>query len=108
MDRNSKIVCEVYLDFIRAKACCACGAPAPSSPDHLKARGGGSGKQNDFTAIPLCIPCHSLRQVSLTAEFNARFKIDVWQEATWCMIEFFAVMVRRAVPYTIGKSHRML
>lgn len=111
MDRNSKIVAEQYLDFVRAKACCACGAPAPSDPDHVKARGGGSGKQNDFTAVPLCRGCHSVRHAMTIPQFNQRYRIDLWEEATMLLIEFLVYLeplVRGPVHYSVGKTERAL
>lgn len=123
MNRNTKIVCERYLDFIRDKPCCVCGRPGPSDPDHLKARGGGSGKRNDFTAVPLCRPHHSIRQARGTASFDAEHNTNLYQEAMWMMIEFLvhqtpaelsSWFTRRpaqcgpALEYKVGKAMRRL
>lgn len=46
-----------YLDYVRAWACCACGAPSPSEAHHVGPRGIGQ-KADDFGAVPLCTACH--------------------------------------------------
>lgn len=104
MNRRSKILCPDYLDFIRAKPCCACGKAAPSDPDHLSARGMGAGKQNDLTAIPLCRRCHSERGHGI-AKFQAHYDVDLAAEAMWCLIEYFADPDRRmATDMEFGKE----
>jgi hypothetical protein len=47
-----------YLDFVRAKPCCSCHAPAPSDPHHFGGRGMGQ-KTDDFRTVPLCRFCHT-------------------------------------------------
>jgi len=49
-------------DHVRALPCCACGAPGPSDPAHVKSRGAGGHARLDDGAgnlIPLCRPCHT-------------------------------------------------
>ena len=45
-----------YRDLIISLPCCACGAPPPSEPSHVRTRGAG-GEASDQT--PLCRFCHS-------------------------------------------------
>lgn len=105
MDRNAKITCPDYLKFVRKHPCVACGS-ANVDAHHIKARGAGSGKQNDFTAVPLCRQHHGeLHQMGTGA--MARAGCNVWEEAAWLMIEFFAVEVGLDRPesmVTIGKA----
>ncbi len=52
-----------YLDWIRQQPCWYCGRPA--RPHHIKGVGHMSGvglKAPDFTAMPLCDPCHEVMQ----------------------------------------------
>ena len=48
--------------YVRGMDCCACGAPGPSDPAHVKSRGAGghafldNGQGN---IIPLCRRCHT-------------------------------------------------
>lgn len=46
-----------YLAYIRAMACCVCGAPGPSDPSHHGRRGLGQ-KTDDYRTIPLCRADH--------------------------------------------------
>jgi len=51
---------QTYLDFIRGKSCCSCGA-VKTEPHHWapKGRGGGMGsKCSDYRTVPLCRKCH--------------------------------------------------
>lgn len=48
---------DVYLVFVREKACCGCGAPPPSDAHHFGPRGAGQ-KTDDYRTIPLCRDCH--------------------------------------------------
>jgi hypothetical protein len=49
-----------YLGFVRAKPCCACGAPPQSDPHHWSIRGrkGIALKPDDERTVPLCRGCH--------------------------------------------------
>lgn len=46
----------------RALPCCACGAPPPSDPHHVRSRGAGG---LDCDTVPLCRLCHG--QIHTTA-----------------------------------------
>lgn len=95
MRRDSKIVCEEYLDFIRSKPCIGCGM-FPTEAHHLIARGQRESKRNDFTAVPVCRPCHDYferhgiagypeLQPSIRSIQGTR---DAWREAFWLTLEF--------------------
>ena len=49
-----------YLDTVRAKPCCVCGADGPSDPHHIGPLGShGMGQQcADYYTVPLCRRCH--------------------------------------------------
>ncbi len=96
LNYNAKIRCPAYRAFIRVKPCCVCGRK-PVDCDHLKARGFGSGKQNDLTGIPLCRQHHSERGQIGSEKFEAKHHINLWQVATMFLIEFFADPERRMV-----------
>lgn len=52
---------EEYLDFIRLRECCSCGAPGPSMAHHARKLDPGRATQNkvsDYNAVPLCSVCH--------------------------------------------------
>lgn len=56
---KSRYKSEVYLDFIREKRCCVCGAPHPDAHHEGVFKKGGVKRLNDFQALPLChIDCH--------------------------------------------------
>ena len=90
MNRNTRVVCEEYKAWVRARGCCVCLMPPPSDPDHLKARGLGSGKRNDFTCIPLCRKHHQERHSQ-----RFKFGVDLWEVVSYQLIEFFADKDRR-------------
>ena len=54
---RARFRCPVYLAYVRARPCCACGLPGPSDPHHAGPRGVGQ-TADDCTAVPLCRPCH--------------------------------------------------
>jgi len=95
MNWRTKILCPEYLQFIRDKPCVTCQKEPPSDPDHLVARGFGSGKQNDLTAIPMCRLCHSQRGQIGNEDFGAKWRINLWQQVSMCLIEFFSDAERR-------------
>lgn len=86
-NRNSKVINEAYLAWIRQRPCVACGK-APVDADHLKARGFGEGKRNDLTALPMCRKCHIERGQIGNEKFQIKHRIDLWEEAFWCLCEF--------------------
>src|SRR5688572_13330758 len=88
LNRNTKIIRDDYRAWIRLRPCCGCGVNQ-SVCAHLKARGWGEGKRNDFTSVPLCNRCHKYQEDCGIKAYNEKFKVDLWQEATWCLIEFF-------------------
>ena len=94
MNRNAVIVCHAYRDFVRKKGCLICRNPMAEF-DHLKARGFGEGKRNDLTGIALCHEHHRERGYGLE-KFEAKYKVNLWAEAAWNLIEFFADEERRA------------
>lgn len=105
MNRNLKIECPEYLDFIRSKSCLVCMTPPPSDPDHLKARGLGSGKRNDFTCIPLCRQHHSERGQIGDEKFEHKHVINLWHEAVMYLTEFLVDDAsRREIYIKRGKS----
>ena len=95
MSWRTKILCPEYLQFARDKPCTACQKGPPGDPDHLVARGFGSGKQNDLTAIPMCRRCHSEREQIGNGRFEAKWKINLWQQVAMYLIEFFSDAERR-------------
>lgn len=64
--REPRDECPAFLVFVRRKACCACGAPAPSQAAHVRMgcrewekRPTGIGeKPSDRWCVPLCSDCH--------------------------------------------------
>lgn len=72
---------EEYLDFIRAQECLVRGCRARSTPDHLIARGWREAKNDDYTAVPLCIPHHGDRQGHTIEWFKTKYNVDLWKEA---------------------------
>ncbi len=44
---------ENYLEHVRVRPCCVCGAPGPSEPHHFGPRGVGQ-KCSDLRTVPLC------------------------------------------------------
>lgn len=64
--RQPREECPAFLAFVRRRACCVCGAPAPSQAAHIRTacrtlgkRSTGLGeKPSDRWAVPLCSDCH--------------------------------------------------
>jgi len=95
MRRDLKVTSTHYVDFIRSKLCCVC-MRGPVDCDHLQARGTGNGKRNDLTGIPLCREHHAERgQVGNTCLEAKYAPLNLWQEAAFCLIEFFIHEGRR-------------
>lgn len=94
MNRNTNIKCHEYKLFVRSKPCCACGK-SPTDFAHNKARGMGNGKQNDLTGIPLCRSCHSESHQIGDEKFQHKYSVNLWQESTYLLIEFFIDEDRR-------------
>ena len=87
MNRDLKILCPKYLEHIRSKPCCVC-MRSPVDADHLQARGTGSAKRNDLTAIPLCREHHSERGQIGNRRFEAKYPVKLWEEVSRFLIEF--------------------
>jgi hypothetical protein len=50
-----------FLELVRRKPCCGCGAAAPSDPHHWAPKGLSGGmarKPDDLRTVPLCRACH--------------------------------------------------
>jgi len=93
--RDLKVISNHYVDFIRSKPCCVC-MRQPVDCDHLQARGTGNGKRNDLTGIPLCREHHSERGQVGNKQFEYKYgSLNLWQEAAFCLIEFFIHEGRR-------------
>ncbi len=106
MNRNTVIICDDYRRFVKAKPCCVCGNPKVDF-DHLKARGRGEGKRNDLCGIPLCRTCHMLRGQLGDEKFQFCNKVNLWQENSYLLIEFFAIVVweeEREISIEFGKT----
>jgi len=86
MNRDLKILCPAYLKLIRSKPCCVCMV-CPVDADHIQARGTGSAKRNDLTAIPLCREHHSERGQIGNNRFEAKYRINLWREVSMLLIE---------------------
>jgi len=102
MNRQTKIVCEEYLQWVRSQSCCVCGR-TPVDPDHLKARGRGEAKRNDFTAIPLCREHHSERGQLGDEKFQEECKINLWEEVAYRLMRFWIYRVNHGVNIEFGK-----
>lgn len=87
LNRNSKIVNDAYLIYIRQRPCVGCGK-TPVDAAHVKARGFGEGKRNDYCAIPLCRKCHRWQHDHGVAEFEKRYHVNLWEEAFWAFLEY--------------------
>lgn len=107
MIQSTKILCPEFLDFIRQKPCAACGRIGPSDPDHLSARGMGSGKRNDFLCLPLCRNCHVERGYG-NEKFEAKWRINLWQQVTMNVVEFFAMDEERRCESIIRVSSKVV
>ena len=88
MRRDSKIVCDEYLDFIREKYCIGCGK-APCEPHHLQPRGWREAKRNDFTSVPVERECHNYFEQHGTDAFAYKYQVDPFREALMLTLEFF-------------------
>lgn len=84
----SKIISDEYLDFVRAKPCLVSGK-RPVDADHLSARGFGSGKRNDFTAVPLQRKYHSERHQIGDEKFQVKYNLNLWRCCAELLCEFF-------------------
>lgn len=93
------IVDEKYLAFVRTKPCARCGAPAPSDPHHIVSRMWREVKRNDYLALPLCRPCHTLVDHVTAEVWLAPWKrpeVGLAEDVSKLLVEFFTREPARA------------
>ena len=90
MNRTTKIIVPDFLDLVRSKSCLISHVHVGATEcHHLIARGWRESKRNDLTAINLCRAAHSeLEQIGVE-KFQEKYKINLWKEAAWLLMEFF-------------------
>ena len=93
-EMNNKFIEEhslEYVDFIRSKQCCVSGNTV-ADPHHLHAIGMGANRQKPnarhFTCVPLSRDMHTELHQIVIDRFQAKYKIDLWQEAYYFFINF--------------------
>lgn len=47
-----------YSDWVRARSCVFCSAPAKSEQHHYPTRGASGGATSDLRSMPVCMSCH--------------------------------------------------
>jgi hypothetical protein len=99
-DADDRIVCPVYLDFVRTKPCCVCPSTEVEA-HHLIHRGWRDAKRNDFTAVPLCRDDHDAYHTIGLIAFNGTRHCDLWEIAALLLAEFFLTHDKPEV--TVGK-----
>jgi hypothetical protein len=75
-----------YLDFIRLKECCSCGAPGPSFAHHSRKLDPGratQGKVSDLNCVPMCAICHNAEHGGYPMD-----ELELWQAAFALLREF--------------------
>jgi len=80
-ERRARLLVEQFgaqAQHCRDSPCCACGAPPPSDPAHVRSRGAG-GKDSD--TVPLCRSCHDEQHRSGIASFCEERGIDLAEHA---------------------------
>ncbi len=88
MSRDTKIVDEAYLAYVRKLPCLVCSY-TPCDPDHLRARGWREAKRNDYSAIPLCRKHHTERGQYGDQKFCATYQIgNLWEECFYILSEY--------------------
>jgi len=98
--RRAIIVDEDYLNFIRGKWCLIeVGCNGPIDPDHLRARGTGEHKRNDYTCLPLCRLHHSERGQG-NEKFEKKYGINLWQEAWALTVEYLGMKLKYQLSLT--------
>lgn len=107
MNRSAKIICEAFKEFAKEHGCIAVAGNhvGPIDPHHLVARGWREAKRNDFTCVGLCRKHHGEIEQAGVEKFEAKYKVSVWKENAWLLIEFFALPVpdRPPAAITYGK-----
>ena len=64
--RQPRVECPAFLEFVRGHACCVCGAPPKSQAAHIRFSDAMNGslnpgigaKPDDSKCLPLCAGCH--------------------------------------------------
>jgi hypothetical protein len=88
MSRDTKIIDEDYLAYIRTLGCLVCYSK-PVDPDHLRARGWEEFKRNDYCAIPLCRRHHTERGQVGDQKFCAKYQIrNLWEENFYILSDY--------------------
>jgi len=95
--RWAKIVLPDYLEYIRVHPCANCGARQVDA-HHLKPKGTGSSKRNDFTAVPLCRECHSKWHNG-----EELLNTDLWRDAFYYLLAYHIATMSSGM--TKGKSN---
>lgn len=88
MSRDTKIIDERYLDYIRSLPCLIHQSRKPSDPDHLKARGTEEHKRNDYSALPFCRECHTEREQIGDEKFEAKYNVNLWEEVFYLTCDY--------------------
>lgn len=100
--RQPRIECPAFLDFVRAHPCCACGAPPRSQAAHIrmgcidigKRPTGIAEKPSDRFCTPLCAKCHlddnQAQHVVGEKEFWKRVGLNPFEIAAALYAEFEA------------------
>jgi hypothetical protein len=89
MRRDTKLVREEFLSFVRTKPCMISHAHIGNTEcHHLVAVGWREAKRVDFTAINLCRAAHSEIEQIGVEKFEKKYSVNVWQEAAWLLIEY--------------------
>lgn len=97
--RDTKIIDEAYLAYVRKLPCLVCGY-TPCDPDHLKARGWREAKRNDYSCIPLCRRHHTERGQYGDTKFCATYQIkNLWEENFYILSEYLW-KVRHSLPFS--------
>ncbi len=89
--QEQKLSSKNYLEYIRKQPCLVCGTQ-PCDPDHLEARGMGGANRDglkDYSCVPLCRYHHAERHNTGNHYFEARYKINLWQDAFHLLRRYF-------------------
>ncbi len=88
MSRDTKIIDEAYLAYVRTLRCLVCFR-TPVDPDHLRARGREEFKRNDYCAIPLCREHHTERGQYGDKKFCDLYQIkSLWEENFYILSDY--------------------
>ena len=75
--REPRLYDRGFLDFLKLKPCCICGAPPPSDPAHIRIGLFAKGmKPHDRHATPLCRTCHDRQHSQNEALFWQSYGLD--------------------------------